>query len=118
MAQLKVYSAAPNGNEAADMTDALYMNLAVSSLNEEAERLKTADTAVQTMLAHIDILLYLAEKFPEGAELSIEKSDVKVWKTAFYEWYERCNAKIPSKFREGIKDSADELFSGLETFAS
>lgn len=117
MAQLKIYSTAPNGNEAADMEDALYMNLAISKLKEESVRMKTADMPVQIMLAHIDILLHLSDKFIEGAHLSIKSKDVKDWKETFYDWFERCKAKIPAKFRDGIKQSADELFDRLEEVA-
>ena len=113
----KIYNTAPSGNTAADLENARYMNLAIKTLKEESARLKTATIGVQIMLAHIEILLLLANKFVEDARLSIKKQDVSDWKTTFYEWFERCKSKIPTKFRDGIKQSADVLFDELESFA-
>ncbi len=117
MRELKIFSAAPNGNEAADLTHSIYMNLAIEKINEEAIRLKETDKPIQIMLAHIDILLHLSRKFTEDAHLLIKIADVKEWKNSFFDWYQRCGKKISAKFREGIKQSADELFGELETVA-
>lgn len=117
MAQLKIYSDAPNGNQAADLEHAIYMNLAIKNLKEESERMKTLDQPIQIMLAHIDILLHISRKFMQDAHLLIKVGDVKDWKTTFNEWFERCKGKIPAKFRDGIKQNADELFAELETIA-
>jgi hypothetical protein len=113
---MKIYSTAPDGNDMADMANARYFNLALKQINENIEWLKTAKKPVQAVLAHIDILLLLSKKFPKDANLSIEKDKVQQWKTVFYEWYERVNSKIPAKFRDGIKQNADELFAELEQY--
>ena len=113
----KIYSAAPNGNEAADLEHAIYMNLAIKILKEESERMKTLDGPIQIMLAHIDILLHLSRKFEQDAHLLIKVGDVQDWKTSFSAWFIRCESKIPAKFRGGIKQSADKLFAELESLA-
>ena len=113
---MKIYNTAPDGNDMADMANARYFNLAIKQINENIEWLKTAKKPVQAVLAHIDILLLLSKKFPIDANLSIKIERVKDWKTTFYAWYERCNSKIPAKFREGIKQNADELFEELEQY--
>ncbi len=118
MANLKIFSTAPNGNQAADLEHAHYMNLAIKKIKEESERMKTTDTSVQIMLAHIDILLYLSDKFTEDAHLLIKKKDVSEWKETFDNWFERCGAKIPAKFRAGIKQSSVDLFNKLDSFAN
>lgn len=117
MSELKIYSAAPGGNQAADTAPAHYFNLAINKIKEESERMKTTDKPIQIMLAHIDILLHLADKFTERAHLLIKTKDVKEWKNTFDDWFERCGAKIPAKFRDGIKQSAGELFGKLEDVA-
>jgi hypothetical protein len=113
---MKIYSAAPDGNEAADLENSRYFNLAINHINKSAEYLKQSDNPVQVMLVHIDILIYLSKKYPQDAHLSIKKAVVKDWKASFYDWYERAKEKIPKKFREGIKESADSLFAELEQY--
>lgn len=117
MANLKIFSAAPNGNQAAELAHAHYINLAIEKIKKESERMKTTDMPVQIMLAHIDILLYLSDKFTEDANLLIQKNDVKDWRETFDEWFERASAKIPAKFRDGIKQSSVDLFNKLESLA-
>jgi hypothetical protein len=113
---MKIYSTEPDGNDMADMANARYFNLALKQIEEHVEWLKTAKKPAQAVLAHIDILLVLSRKFRSDANLSIKKDKVQEWKSTFYAWYERCNSKIPAKFREGIKQNADELFAELETY--
>lgn len=117
MGELKIFSTAPNGNQAADLAHAEYMNLAIKKLKEESERMKTTDKPIQIMLAHIDILLHLSNKFIADAHLLIKKKDAAEWKNTFDDWFARCGAKIPAKFRDGIKESADDLFARLENLA-
>jgi hypothetical protein len=118
MTSLKIYSTAPNGNQAADTEHAIYMNLAIAKLHEEAERLETADMGVQVMLAHIDILLHLAKKFEQDAQLLIKTKDVVIWETSFNAWFERSKTKIPVKFRNGIRENANALFAELASIAN
>ncbi|SFF06467.1 hypothetical protein SAMN05518672_11532 [Chitinophaga sp. CF118] len=113
---MKIYSIAPEGNEAADLENARYFNLALKQINSSAEYLKTSDSPVQVMLVHIDILLLLSRKYPNDANLSIKRAEVKQWKESFYGWFERCGGKINVKYRQGIKDSADALFSELDQY--
>ena len=113
---MKIFSTAPEGNEAAELENARYFNLARKQLNMSAEDLKTTDSPIQVMLTHIDILLMLCRRFPQDANLSVKKGERTDWKDSFYGWFERCGSKIPAKFRQGIKDSADALFAELEQY--
>ncbi|MBO0933305.1 hypothetical protein [Fibrella aquatilis] len=110
---MKIYNTLPDGNEAADMEPAHYFNLAINQLNKSEEHLRNTDKAIQVMLVHIDILVYLSEKYPRMANLRLEKIKIQQWKGSFYSWYERCSSKIPVSYRQGIKDSADSLFEEL-----
>lgn len=113
---MKIYSTAPEGNEAADLENARYFNLALKQINSASEYLKTSVNPVQVMLVHIDILLLLSRKYPNDANLSIKRAEVKEWKESFYAWFERAGGKIPQKYRDGIKASADELFAELDQY--
>lgn len=77
---MKIFSTAPDGNEMADMANARYFNLAIKQIEENAEWLKTANKPTQALLAHIEILIMLAKRFPIDANLSIKKDKVKEWK--------------------------------------
>ena len=111
---MKVYSTAPDGNEAADLEPAHYFNLAEKRLQKSYEHIIQTDKPVQVLLVNLDILLHLSKKYPALANLTIQREEAAKWKQGFYDWYARCSAKIPAKFREGIKESADALFAELE----
>lgn len=113
---MKIFSTAPEGNEASEMENIHYIKLAIEKLEKSNLRLKVINKPFQVMLTHIDVLLIFARKFPVNSNLLIKKDRVQEWKTVFNEWFERCGSKIPAKFREGIKKNADELFAELETY--
>jgi len=113
---MKIFSTAPEGNEMAELENARYFNLALKQIEENIEWLKTAKKPVQAVLTHIDMLVIFSKRFPIDANLSIKKDKIKEWKTVFYDWYDRVNSKIPAKFRDGIKQNADELFAELEQY--
>ena len=90
--------------------------MAIKQSEENAEWLKTANKPTQALLAHIEILIMLAKRFPIDANLSIKKDKVKEWKNTFNDWFERVGNKIPAKYRDGIKANGDELFKQLEQY--
>ena len=81
-----------------------------------ANNATNANTPTQALLAHIEILLMLAKRFPIDANLSIKKDKVEEWKNTFNDWFERAGNKIPAKYRDGIKANGDELFKQLEQY--
>lgn len=113
---MKIFSIAPDGNEMAELESSRYINLALKQIEENIEWLKTTKKPVQAVLIHIDVLVSLSKKFTVNANLLIKKDRAQEWRTAFNEWFERCGSKIPAKFREGIKQNADELFAELEQY--
>ncbi|WP_437639473.1 hypothetical protein [Sorangium sp. So ce854] len=115
---MKIFSAAPDGNESADLEPARYFNLAIEQVKQITEWMKTADRAAQPLLVHLDIFLYLAKKYPDMAESRVLGLNIPDIKTTFYEWYERCHKKIPKQFREEIRRSADDIFVNLEKLAA
>ncbi|WP_234007737.1 hypothetical protein [Lysinibacillus sp. FJAT-14745] len=52
---MKIFSTAPDGNEAAELENAHYFNLAISKIEESNEWLKKTEKPYQVMLVHIDI---------------------------------------------------------------
>ncbi|MGY3793365.1 hypothetical protein [uncultured Aquimarina sp.] len=115
---MKVFSSAPDGNEAADLAPARYFNLAIKQILEIEEWMRTAKQAAQPLLVHIDAFVYFSKKYPDMAKRRIRKIDIDQVKTTFDDWYERCSSKIPAEFRDGIRENADELFSELQNIAN
>ncbi|WP_437962719.1 hypothetical protein WME76_46695 (plasmid) [Sorangium sp. So ce119] len=115
---MKIFSAAPDGNESADLEPARYFKLAIEQINSITAWMKTADRAAQPLLVHLDIFLYLAKRYPTSAELLVSSLNIPDIKATFYDWYDRCHKKIPKQFREEIKVSADDLFENLERLAA
>jgi hypothetical protein len=90
-----------------------YVILAIEQITEVSDFYKTSDQPVHVMLVHVDILVYLLTLYPQTREL-VSSGMKDEWENSFYDWFSRCSAKIPAKYRSGIKDSADQLFAQLE----
>lgn len=113
---MKIFSTAPDGNEAAELENAHYFNLAIKKIEECNEWLKETEKPYQVMLVHIDILLMLSRKYRIDANMSIRKDRVAEWRNTFESWFARCGKKIPSKYRNGIKQNAEDLFNELSEY--
>ncbi len=113
---MKIFDATPSGNEIAEYVGVDYIKFSLNLIEEIVKRLKTTRRTAQPLLAHIEILLIVSEKYVVDANLFILKERVQEWKEVFYKWYDRVNSKIPAKYRQGIKESADELFAELDKY--
>ncbi len=113
---MKIHSDKPEGNELAEAVGVDYIKFSISMMNDFNEWLKNSNKIAQPNLAIIDMIIILCKKYPVDANLLIKKDKVHEWKTVFYDWYDRVNSKIPIKYREGIKQNADELFAELEQY--
>jgi hypothetical protein len=113
---MKIYSTEPNGNEVAEFVGTDYLKFSISMIEESVSWLKDTNKIAQPLLAHIEMLLIVSKKYTVDANLLIKKDKVKEWKNIFNKWFERVNSKIPEKYRDGIKQNADELFTELEHY--
>lgn len=113
---MKIYSTKPEGNKMADLEPARYFNLAIEQIQEIEEWLKTSEDICQPLLVHIDAFVHFGKHYPEMAKRRVAKLNVNQIEQTFNDWYERVKAKIPAKFRDGIKQNADELFKELEQY--
>src|SRR6187431_3795535 len=105
---MKIYSSKPDGNESADLEPARYFNLALAQIKSISEWMITADQGAQPLLVHLDMYLHISTKYPEMAERRLQGLDIAGVRAVFFDWYERCQKKIPSQFRSEIKESAIE----------
>lgn len=113
---MKIFSTEPNGNEVAEYVGTEYIKFSIALIEDDIKWLKKTNDVAQPLLANIEILLLITKKYSTDANLLLKKNKVQEWKKTFNDWFERCGSKIPAKFREGIKQNADELFSELEQY--
>ena len=67
----------------------------------------------QPLLVHLDVLVMFVKRYPNTASMCLSKIKRKQIKKVFEEWWIRNEKKIPSKYRIGIRENADNLFSEL-----
>jgi hypothetical protein len=115
---MRIYSSKPDGNESADLEPARYFNLALTQIKEISEWMTTADEGAQPLLVHLDMFLHISTKYPDMAERRLRNLEIARVREVFFDWYERCQKKIPSQFRSEIKESATEIFDRLEKVAN
>ena len=115
MAKDKIYGIMPEENTSADIISGRYFNFVFENIQKAKERLneQDSDNGCQFLLINIDILLMLSKRFPNVAARKIYVLKRKQLKESFDLWYERNEKKIPAKYREGIKESAENLFKEL-----
>ena len=78
--------------------------------------MKETDEPAQPLLAYLDMLLMIAEKFPNDANLKIKKQRVTEWEMIFDEWFIRAEKKIQKKYRDSIKNDAKRLFEEVRKY--
>ena len=113
---MKIYNVKPNGNENAEYVGTDYLKFSLSMIEDDIDWLKKTKDVAQSLLANIELLLLISERYRVDANLLIKKDQVTKWQEVFNKWYERVNKRIPDEFREGIRKSAEELFAELEQY--
>lgn len=111
----KVYGILPEENTSADIIPVRYFLFAFENIKKAEEYLKEQEpcNGCQSLLVNIEILLMLSKRYPNVAAGMIYQIKRKQLKETFYTWYELNEKKIPAKYREGVKESADKLFHEL-----
>lgn len=115
MGKCKTYGTLPEENTKADIIPGRYFNLAFEIIRKAEENLadEENDDGCQFLLVNLEILVMLSKRFPNVAARKIYVLNRKRLQETFSIWYERNEKKIPAKYRDGIKKSADNLFKEL-----
>lgn len=114
---MRIYGAGVFDNERADLTGKVYIRLCFEEIEKALVFLKTDDSC-QYLLSELDILLMLAQKFPDDVFTKLKKPQLKMWEESYFAWFDRNNKKIPAKYRDDIKKSAEKLFLDLDEYAN
>lgn len=112
---MEILNGKPEGNELAEAAAVDHIKYSIKMLDDIDDWMQTAKSPAQPMLAVIDILLYVGEKYPYDFNLLLRKNKIEQWKTTFNQWFNK-NKKIPDDIKNDIKISADVLFEKLEKY--
>ncbi|WP_285398334.1 hypothetical protein [Lysinibacillus sp. fls2-241-R2A-57] len=75
----------------------------IEEINKNYEWLKNSDKPYQAMLAHIDILVMLAKRFPGNANVLIKQYQTKEWRKTFNDWFNRYEKKYHLNIGRALK---------------
>ena len=86
---MKVYGTGIYENDRADLVGLAYLHFSISQIEDVIEWMKGTDEPAQHLLGYLDMLLMIAKKFPDDANLKIKKQRVSEWQIIFNEWFVR-----------------------------
>lgn len=113
---MKIYGEGIYQNDRADLVGLAYINIAIERVEKGIEWLTTSESPCQHILAEIDILLMLGEKFPHDINIKLKKSKIQAWQKVFDDWLQRNQTKIPKRYQNSLKNDAEQLFQKLSKF--
>lgn len=113
---MKIYGTGIYENDRADLVGLGYFHFSISKIEDTIEWMKETDEPAQPLLGYLDMLLMIAEKFPDDANLKIKKQRVTEWEMIFDEWFIRAEKKIQKKYRNSIKNDAKRLFEEVRKY--
>lgn len=116
----KIFGIKPEENTCADLIPLSYFYQVINNLQNIQNLIdeRKYEDGRQPLLAHLEMLLMIARRYPNIADEGIGKLKRKALKATFDSWWERNECKIPKKYRIGIRQNADDLFSELLTIQS
>ena len=68
----------------------------------------------QGLVASVQCLRLLATEFPKNVQVHFGRKDLDEAKLAFRQWYELVEDKVPSEYREAIRQEAEAEFDLFE----
>ena len=102
------------GTDYASQGLSVLMSRIKDQLNEDIEEVMEENFPEQSILSLLVVLRLIGERFPIEISNNFSPNDLDKTKTAFEEWYEMAEKKIPKKHREGLLKTAEEEFKLFE----
>ena len=72
---MKIYGTGIYENDRADLVGLSYLHFSISQIEDVIEWMKDTDESAQQLLGYLDMLLMIAEKFPDDANLKIKNKE-------------------------------------------
>ena len=107
-------------NGSAEGSDFATNAVGVAILNIKDKMLKDFDGIMkakhpeQSIITSLTCLRLIGERFPQSLCLHFLEQDYIEMKEKFYQWFELMNKKIPAKYRDELKASAEQEFMLFE----
>ena len=116
----KVTGALPENNTKADIIPIRLFNEALRQVEEAAESIENTeyDDGCQYLLVYLEHFLYICERYVNTSGAYIYKLKRKRLYEKWEAWWMRKEKKIPKKYRDGIRQYADDLFMRLMAIKS
>lgn len=86
----------------------------VEKMFEDLEKVLERNSPEQSVLAHLRVLDALYEELPASLAMFFGRSDFQKARDGFNQWYEKCQSKVPVKYRKELRESADREFARWE----
>lgn len=111
----KIKGIKPEENTKADLFPLIYLNFVLENIQKAENDLSVLeyDDGCQYLLINLDMLITICKKYPTTASMNIHELNRRHLQEIFWTWWIRNEKKIPAKYRDGIKESAEKLFSEL-----
>lgn len=120
MSDHKVTGVRPENNTKADIIPIRFFLDALRQVEEAAETIENTeyDDGCQYLLVYLEHFLYICERYVNTSGAYIYKLKRKRLYEKWEAWWMRNEEKIPKKYRNGIRQYADDLFMRLMAIKS
>lgn len=116
----KVTGVLPENNTKADMIPIRLFNEALRQVEEATTSIENTeyDDGCQYLLVYLEHFLYICERYVNTSGAYIYKLKRKRLHEKWEAWWMRNEKKIPKRYRDGIRQYADDLFMRLMAIKS
>ena len=107
------HGSGPIGNDQAIEEFGAILFLISDRVDESLDRLENSNTLEQVTMAGVTALRVLAQKYPQYSTIALVKSRLEEWRRRYFSWLDRVESRLPPRFREEIRSSAQKEFDLL-----
>ncbi|MHC5310925.1 hypothetical protein ACYSNM_12845 [Myroides sp. LJL116] len=95
-----------------------YLKFSRNSIEDICDWMVKKENFGLAILAEIEILIFLCERYDIDANLLIKRSQIAKWEELYTQWLTKYEKKLPMEHREEIKANGINLFNKLKEFGN
>lgn len=107
-----------NENDTAVNTGVDYLKFTRNSIEDICNWMVKKENFGLAILADIQILVFLCEKYSIDANLLIKKSQIARWEELYNLWLTKNEKKLPQEYKDTIKANGVDLFNKLNQYGN
>ena len=107
-----------NENDTAVNTGVDYLKFTRNSIEDICDGMVKKENFGLAILADIQILVFLCEKYSIDANLLIKKSQIARWEELYNLWLTKNEKKLPQEYKDTIKANGVDLFNKLNQYGN